>query len=168
MEKLYKKNDKGRYVECGYDTRHEISDGIWLVQSKPNSRSTTSLLWKVGDLKRPVDVVTISALQSFSDELTDYLMRLTEEGSQELKEAKELLGGYLHGAVQYGNISAADLCSLFLRRIAVECEETTVPKSWNELFYKFRSDSNLKDEDKISFLYELEDWLNKNKYQVKL
>ena len=168
MEKLYKKNDKGRYVECGYDTRHEISDGIWLVQSNPNSRSTTSLLWKVGDLKRPVDVVTIAALESFSDDLTKYLLKLTEEGSEELKEAKGILGGYLHGAVQYGNISAADLCSLFLRRIASECEDTTVPKSWNEIFYKFRGDTWLNDADKIKFLYKLEDWLNKNNYRVKL
>lgn len=168
MDKLYKKNDKGRYVECGYDTRHEISDGIWMVQSKPTSRSTTSLIWKVGDLKRPVDVVTIAALESFSDDLAKYLLKLTEEDSEELKEAKKILGGYLHGAVQYGNISAADLCSLFLRRIAVECEETTVAKSWNEVFYRFRGDSDLKDLSKITFLYELEDWLNKNKYKVKL
>jgi hypothetical protein len=51
MEKLYRKKKNGRYEEViGYtDT---LSDGIWLVQTKPYSRSLTSLLWKVGDLKR--------------------------------------------------------------------------------------------------------------------
>ena len=89
MTPIYRKNSKGRYEECGYDVRHDMQDGIWMVQSKPYSKSTTSLVWKVGDLKRPVDVVTIAALESFTDDLTQYLMKLTEEGSDELKEAKD-------------------------------------------------------------------------------
>lgn len=167
MEKLFRKNSKGRYEECGYDVRHDMQDGIWMIQSKPGSKSTTSLVWKVGDLKRPVDVVTIAALQSFSDDLAQYLMKLTEEGSEELKEARELLGGYLRGAVQYGNISASDLSSLFLRRLAMECEETKVPKSWNELFYEFRKAKGCTD-DEITFLYKLENWLKEKNYKIKL
>lgn len=167
MEKRYIKKSNGRYEECGYETSTEISDGIWLVESKPHSKSTTSLVWKVGDLKRPVDVVTISALQSFNDDLTSYLMKLTEEGSEELKEARELLGGYMKGAVGYLNISASDLCSLFLRRIAMECEETSVPKSWNSLFFEFRKDNNITNEEVI-FLYKLEDWLKSKNYKIKL
>ena len=167
MEKRYRKNNKGRYEECGYETSKEISDGIWLVQSKPYSKSTTSLVWKVGDLKRPVDVVTIAALESFTDDLTQYLMKLTEEGSEELKEAKERLGGYLHGAVGYQNISASDLCSLFLRRIAMECEETKVPTSWNKVFYDFRRTKNIEGGE-VKLLYELEDWLKEKNYKLKL
>ena len=167
MEKLYRKNSKGRYEECGYDVRHDMQDGIWMVQSKPNSKSTTSLVWKVGDLKRPVDVVTIAALESFNSDLTSYLMKLTEEGSEELKEAQNLLGGYLKGAVGYLNISASDLCSLFLRRIAMECEETSVPKTWNSLFYEFRKKRNM-SENEVRFLYELEDWLKEKNYKIKL
>jgi len=167
MQKLFRKNSKGRYEECGYDVRHDMQDGIWLVQSKPHSKSTTSLVWKVGDLKRPVDVVTIAALQSFESDLAQYLMKLTEEGSEELKEAEKLLGGYPKGAVEYLNISASDLCSLFLRRIAMECEETKVPKSWNELFYEFRKAKGCTNEE-VSFLYKLEDWLKEKNYKIKL
>jgi hypothetical protein len=167
MEKLFRKNSKGRYEECGYDVRYDMQDGIWMVQSKPYSKSTTSLVWKVGDLKRPVDVVTIAALESFTDDLTQYLMKLTQEGSEELEEAKEILGGYMYGAVGYQNISASDLCSLFLRRIAMECEETAVPKSWNSLFYEFRKKRNM-SENEVRFLYELEDWLKEKNYKIKL
>ena len=167
MEKLYRKNSKGRYEECGYDVRHDMQDGIWMVQSKPSSKSTTSLVWKVGDLKRPVDVVTIAALESFNSDLTSYLMKLTEENSEELKEAKELLGGYLKGAVQYGNISASDLCSLFLRRIAMECEETKVPRSWSDVFYEYRREKDISSEE-IQLFYKLADWLKEKNYKLKL
>jgi len=167
MEKLYRKNSKGRYEECGYDVRHDMQDGIWMVQSKPSSKSTTSLVWKVGDLKRPVDVVTIAALESFNSDLTQYLMKLTEEDSEELKEAKERLGGYLKGAVQYGNISASDLCSLFLRRIAMECEETKVPRSWSDVFYEYRREKDINSEE-IQLLYKLGDWLKEKNYKLKV
>lgn len=167
MEALFRKNSKGRYEECGYDVRHDMQDGIWLVQSKPSSKSTTSLVWKVGDLKRPADVVTIAALQSFEMDLAQYLMKLTEEGSEELKDAQKILGGYIRGAVQFSNISASDLCSLFLRRIAMECEETAVPKTWNSLFYEFRKAKDCSSEE-ITFLYKLEDWLKEKNYRIKL
>lgn len=167
MEKLFRKNSKGRYEECGYDVRHDMQDGIWMVQSKPSSKSTTSLVWKVGDLKRPVDVVTIAALESFNDDLTRYLMKLTEEGSDELKEAEKLLGGYLMGAVRYLNISASDLCSLFLRRIAMECEETEVPRSWSDVFYEYRREKNISSEE-IQLFYKLADWLKEKNYRLKL
>lgn len=166
MEKLFKKVGK-KYVECGYDVKHQMSDGIWMVQNKPSSHSQTSLVWRVGDLKRPVDVVTVAALESFNGELANYLTRLTEESSDELKEAREILGGYLKGPVSYLNISASDLCSLFLRRIAMECEETAVPKGFNEVFYKFRKEKNLKSEE-IQLLYQLEEWLKLNNIKLKM
>ncbi len=81
MEKLYRKNSKGRYEECGYDVRHDMQDGIWMVQSKPNSKSTTSLVWKVGDLKRPVDVVTVAALESFNSDLTSLFIIILNKNS---------------------------------------------------------------------------------------
>ena len=114
-----------------------------------------------------MSLARVAALESFNDDLTNYLMKLTEEGSEELKEAKELLGGYMYGAVGYQNISASDLCSLFLRRIAMECEETAVPKSWNSLFYEFRNAKGCTSEE-ITFLYKLEDWLKEKNYKIKL
>lgn len=128
MEKLYRKIQKGKrtvYEDAGYDSVPDLRPGIWLVEHRPSSRSQTSLIWRVGDLKRPVDVVTHAALQSFQHELTKYLMKLGEEGSSELQEAREMLGGFISKdkPVGYYNISAADLCSLFLRRIALELEQ---------------------------------------------
>ncbi len=123
MEKLYRKLPNGRYevAELGYtDT---LSDGIWLVQNKPYSRSVESLLWKVGDLKKPVDVVTHASLQTLSDTLTEYLMQLSEVDSEEWRDAKKILGGYLNGGVQFYNVSAHDICSLFLRKIAIELDK---------------------------------------------
>ena len=167
MRELYRKNSKGRYEKCGLDVGNDLSDGIWMVSTKPNSRSTTSLVWKVGDLKRPVDVVTIAALQTMESKLAKYLVKLGEDGSEELKEAREMFGGYLKGAVGYVNISASDLCSLFLRRIALECEETTVPKSWSEIFWKFRQNKNLTEEQR-KILNELEQYFENNNIKHKV
>ena len=121
MEKLYRKKKNGRYEEViGYtDT---LSDGIWLVQTKPYSRSLTSLVWKVGDTKRLTDVTTHAALQSYEDDLTDYLMKLTDVNSEEYKEALDQMSGWIKGPVGYSNISARDLCILFLRQIAINIE----------------------------------------------
>ena len=123
MEKLYRKKKNGRYEELiGY--QDTLSDGIWLVQTKPYSRSLTSLMWKVGDLKRIVDVTTHVALQSYEDDLTRYLMKLTDANSDEYKNAVETIGsGWIKGPIGYSNISARDLCILFLRQIAINIEE---------------------------------------------
>jgi hypothetical protein len=122
METLYRKKKNGRYEEViGYtDT---LSDGIWLVQTKPYSRSLTSLVWKVGDLKRIADVTTHAALQSYEDDLCNYLMKLTDVNSEEYKDAMNQLGGWIRGPIGYSNISASDLCILFLRQIAINIEK---------------------------------------------
>jgi hypothetical protein len=121
MEKLYRKKSNGRYQEViGYtDT---LSDGIWLVQTKPSSRSMSCLLWKVGDLKRIADVTTHVALQSYEDDLTNYLMKLTDSNSSEYKNAVEQMGGWISGPIGYSGISARDLSILFLRQIAINIE----------------------------------------------
>lgn len=122
METLYRKKANGRYEETSIAYTDDLSDGVWLVQSKPHSRSITSLFWKVGDLKRVADVTTHAALLGFQDQLTTYLSKLTDETSPEYKDAKERF--YMHGPVQLGNISTSDLCSLFLRQIAINIENT--------------------------------------------
>jgi len=122
MEKLYRKKENGRYQEViGYtDT---LSDGIWLVQTKPHSRSMSSLVWKVGDTKRLTDITTHAALQSYEDDLTNYFMKLTDENSKEYKGAVEQMGDWIIGPIGYSGISARDLCVLFLRQIAINIEE---------------------------------------------
>jgi len=54
-----------------------------------------------------------------------------------------------------------------LRRLAMECEETTTPKSWESLFFEFRGDNEVKDEQ-VNFLYRLADWLKSKNYKLKL
>jgi hypothetical protein len=164
METIYRKAGK-RYIPIGYNNIPDISDGIWLVQTKEHSKATTSLLWRVGELKRPVDVVTHASLMSINDELASYLVRLTNIKSKEYLEAKEILGGYLTGNISYGGISASDLCGLFLRQIAIDLESSEITK-WDELIYKFREQyrgSNMN----VKLLYELIEWFKENKYELK-
>lgn len=129
MEKLYRKKENGRYKEYSLHYGNDLSDGVWLVQTKPHSKSFNSLFWKVGDLKRIVDVTTHSALASFETELTEYLMKLTDEKSEEYKDAKKNRGGYIMGPISYSNISASDLCGLFLRKVAMKIEEENLLKN---------------------------------------
>jgi hypothetical protein len=123
MEKLYRKKSNGRYQEVMSYT-DTLQDGIWLVQTKPHSRSISSLMWRVGDTKRLTDVTTHAALQSYEDDLAHYLMKLGDVNSEEYKDAVETVGsGWIKGVIGYTGISASDLCSLFLRRVAINIEK---------------------------------------------
>lgn len=171
MEKLYRKVGK-KYVEAGYGSVPDLVPGIWLVQKNEYSKSQTSLVWRVGDLKRPVDVVTHAALQTMTDKLAQYLLKLSEEDSEEFKQAKEQLGGYLHGAPSFYNISAGDLASLFLRQIAIEVEKG-VRIDWGTVMMDFRQDTNqhLKNraefEERVKVLYEFIDYMKRKGYELK-
>lgn len=122
MEELYRKKSNGRYQKV-ISYKDNLSDGIWLVQTTPNSRSISSLIWKVGDLKRIADVTTHAALQSYEDDLTDYLIKLTNSNSEEYKEAVEQMGDWIRGPIGYSGISARDLCILFLKQLAINIEK---------------------------------------------
>jgi hypothetical protein len=119
MEDMYRKLPSGRYEKVGYWNIPDLSDGIWLVQTNPHSRSVSSLIWKVGDLKRPVDIVTHASLQAISDDLASYLMKLGDIDSDEYKEAVEIMGGYIRGPIHFSNVSASDIVSLLIRQIAI-------------------------------------------------
>lgn len=122
MEKVYRKDEKGRYQSVGYNDVVDLPDGIWLVQSNPGSKSMTSMVWKVGDVKRPVDVVTHASLQAMERELCSYVQKLSNVHSEEYKDAEKFCGGYLRGAVSFTNVSTSDLVSLILRQIALKVE----------------------------------------------
>lgn len=122
MERLYRKIGR-RYVEYGFGGIPDISDGIWLVQNNSHSKSQSSLLWKVGDIKRPVDVTAHASIQSMERDITNYLMKLSDVNSIEYNEALEICGGYLRGPVHFTNISASDIIMLLLRQIAIKCEQ---------------------------------------------
>jgi hypothetical protein len=123
MEELFRKKANGKYEKViGYiDT---LQDGIWLIQTKPSSKSISSLVWKVGDLKRVADVTTHAALQSYEDNLTNYLVKLTDVNSQEYKDAVLQLGSWIKQPIDITGISPRDLSILILRQIAINIEQT--------------------------------------------
>ena len=123
MEELYRKKKNGRYQKVvGYSDT--LQDGIWLVQTKPSSTRISSLIWKVGDLKRVADVTTHAALQSFDDNLTEYLLKLTDINSEEYKDAVLQLGSWIKDPIEFTGISPNDLSILILRQIAINIEQT--------------------------------------------
>jgi hypothetical protein len=150
--------------------RFDMQDGIWLVQNQPNSKSMSSLYWKVGDLKRPVDIVTHAGLQTLEEDLAKYLVALGDIKSPEFAEAKEVCGSWLKSAVGYYNISASQLVSLFIRRMAVHLEEGET-MHWDSLQHKFRSETQLHNkpefEDGVKVLYAFTEWLKKNNIKFR-
>lgn len=171
MEKLYRKIGTGkstRYESVGYGGLPGISDGIWVVQTKPSSKSHESILWKVGNLDRPVDIVTHASLQTMTQELAGYLMKLSDVESEEWKEAKELLGGYLRGPIGFYNTSAYDIVNLFIRQIALNLEEGEIT-DWGKLMFDFRktlSYNTPEYENQVKVLYSFIDFLKEKKYKL--
>lgn len=123
MNELYRKKKNGRYEKVVGHT-DTLQDGIWLVQTKPSSTRISSLIWKVGDLKRIADITTHAALQSYGDNLTNYLVKLTDVNSQEYKDAVIQLGSWLKNPIEFSGISPNDLSILILRKIAINIEQT--------------------------------------------
>ena len=169
MEKVYRKVGR-KYVEVGYNDVPDLSDGIWLVQSKPSSKSTTSLVWKVGDIKRPVDIVTRAGLYSMSEKLSQYLVKLTDENSDEYMEAKKKYNNWIQGPIYVSNISAFDLCDLLLSKMGEELDEG-IQLKWGDIMFKFREQIELHDRKNfnecVRILYQFIDWLEKNGYSLK-
>jgi hypothetical protein len=123
MEELFRKQSNGRYKKV-IAYRDTLQDGIWVIQSKPSSTSISSLVWKVGDLKRIADVTTHAALQSYEDDLTNYLVKLTDVNSEEYKNAVIQLGSWIKEPIDFTGISPRDLSILILRQIAINIEQT--------------------------------------------
>lgn len=123
MEELFRKQSNGRYKKV-IAYRDILQDGIWVIQSKPSSTSISSLVWKVGDLKRIADITTHAALQSYEDDLTNYLVKLTDVNSQEYKDAVIQLGSWIKEPIDFTGISPRDLSILILRQIAINIEQT--------------------------------------------
>lgn len=171
MEKLYRKIGTGkstRYESVGYGGLPDISDGIWVVQTKPSSKSHESIIWKVGNLERPVDIVTHASLQTMAQELANYLMKLSDIESKEWKEAKESLGGYLSGPIGIYNTSAYDVVNLFIRQIALKLEDGEIT-DWGKLMFEYRDTlpRNTPDfSDQTKALYSFIDFLKDRKYKL--
>lgn len=169
MEEVYKKVGN-RYVFAGYNGP-DISEGIWLVQKRNSSKTQTNLLWKLGDLKRPVDVMTQAALASMADDIALYVVKLQDENSEEYKAAKKMLGSWMRGPIVFGNCSAYDIAHLILRRIAEEVE-TAEMIDWHTVMMSYREDvfdhvSQQEYDETVKGLWKFTDWLTKNGYELK-
>jgi len=171
MEKVYRKVIKGKktyYESCGYNDVPDLHDGIWLVQSNTHSKSMASLVWKVGELKRPADIVTHATLQTMSDDLCHYLLKLSDDTSEEFKDAKQFMGGWLNTPPVF-NISPSNIVSLFIREIAKKLEDGELI-NLDSIFMDFRSTLEINNPDygaEVRLLYKLSEWLSKNNYQLK-
>jgi len=111
MEKLFRKLENGRYQSVGY-SMPEMYDGIWVVESNGSGKSVTNLAWKVGDIKRPVDVTTHVAIQSMEDVLIDELFHIQRNGIDGVCDH-----------VSIGNVSMSELATHILRALACEIEK---------------------------------------------
>jgi hypothetical protein len=167
MEKIYKKVGN-RYVEAGYNSP-DLVDGIWLVQSKEHSKSMTNMVFRVGDLKNPRDVITQGALMSIQDDISSYVVKLTKEDTQEFKDLKNQYKGWVHGPLGVYNISIGDFVSVILNRIAENLERTEKTE-WGRLMLDFRSSYNTNKglaNSPEGALWDFIEWLNKNGYELK-
>ena len=123
MEKLYRKRSNGRYESIGFNDVPDLTDGIWLVQSKPGWKSSSNLIFRIGDVKGIADITTHAALQAMSNDLALYVSKLQDESSVEYLDAKKLLGSWIRGPISTNGIAPADLSSLLLRRIAFNLDK---------------------------------------------
>jgi hypothetical protein len=168
MDKLYKKKANGRYKEVGYVDVPDLYDGIWLVQNRPGSRSKSSLVWRVGDIKRPVDITTLTAFLAIADEVASYIVDLTKPDSKECKDAKKELGGWNNAPENQGfgvyNISASDYANLILRKIATYFEDVEDPPSLYEIT---RGDFMKDNPGFYEFRDKLEKYLRENNFVIK-
>lgn len=169
MEKVYRKVGK-KYISCGYNNVPDLSDGIWIINSKSNSTSMSNVAWRVGNIDRPCDITTHAALQSLEEDLSSYLLKLGDVNSQKFIQAKEDSGGWLKHPVQYGNISASHLCTLFLKRISLHLEDGE-RLHWDKLQYKFREETQFHTKPEfhegVKVLYKFTEWLKANNIKFR-
>ena len=171
MEKVYRKVIKGKktvYEPVGYSHSPDLPDGIWLIQSTSSCKSMSSLVWRVGDLKRPTDIITHASLQTMESDLSTYLIRLSDGESDEFKEAKETIGWTLTSPVVY-NCSIASIVTLFIREISKKLEDIENICFDGEI-HKFRETLDNDSPDfgiQARVLNDLAEWFANNKYIIK-
>ncbi|MGL6104728.1 hypothetical protein [Romboutsia sp.] len=120
METFYRKvliNGKNYYRPVVSYDKDMLHEGIWLVAKKPGISSITSMIYKIGDIDY-ADVRIHANLAAHNDQIATYLSKLTDNTTEEHKDAKELLGDWFNTPSIY-NISMHDLAALILRKLAI-------------------------------------------------
>lgn len=129
METAYNKIGR-KYVPCGiYHNEEFLNNGLWLIQQ--NGKSLTSMMWLVGELKDPANVVNHASLQTLALELAKYIGEIQEEGSS---SNVDLMKNFrTSGSPKVLGISNWDLAHAILRHIAVLVEQKKKPSNKNKL-----------------------------------
>jgi hypothetical protein len=111
MEQFYIKQGR-KYVPAGVDYPN-LHDGIWLVTK--NTKRACNLVYYIGDLEKPANLQNHAFLQSFSDDLGMYIQKIQDNQSNEFKDAKNTLGGWIQEQIKISGISSNDLATLLMR-----------------------------------------------------
>lgn len=88
----YKKIDLEKYqlIESGYDGKKEFgrfpSDGLWIVQTKKNSRSTSLFLEKYDELPEMYPLISLTLRK---DEISSAIMRFVDKKNKSLLDLGE-------------------------------------------------------------------------------
>lgn len=114
MEQVYRKV-KGRYIPAGTNELY-LSDGLWLITQ--NRKKMMNLTYYIGEVSKPVILNNHAYLQQFNSELGMYIQSLKDENSEEYKEAKQQLGGWITSEINITGISSQDLGALILKFLA--------------------------------------------------
>lgn len=84
METYYVKEGR-KYRPIGCLPSGHVWPGLWLIEETKCSRKKTNMKYivqRVGDLKKPIDVVSMAALMTMSDGLASRLHDLFSEGNR--------------------------------------------------------------------------------------
>lgn len=113
MEQYYIKVGR-RYVPAGYSFP-DMPEGLYWKEKMPGSSRVTSVMYWAGkNPPQPLDVEKLISIMREDGRLAKYIMALTDENSEEYKEAKENQGGFVKEPLNY-NWSAQDLATCILR-----------------------------------------------------
>ena len=122
MEKYYIKKPNGRYEYAGYSTPN-MYEGLYFHQKTGYGSRTTSIAYWVGkNPEEPVDIDLLVGIMNKDGELAEYIGKLQDPDSVELKELKEE-NGHIRGPLEMYNWSRHDLAVILLRFIYNKLKE---------------------------------------------
>lgn len=116
MEKYYVKRGK-RYIEAGYNVPN-LCEGIYFHQKTKFGSRTTSLNWWVGSApSEPIDTKLLIQIMRIDEDLSNWLMKIQQNNSDEYKQFKENSLGFIKDNPKIYNVSVQDLSVGILRLV---------------------------------------------------
>lgn len=112
MEQYYIKRGN-RYIPAGYSIP-DMGEGLYFKQKTDFGTRTTSIPYWVGSIQeKPIDVEKLISLMKNDDSLAQFIMKLTDEKSEEFKAAQT--DENLNLPLKFYNWSATQLSHIILR-----------------------------------------------------